>query len=557
MILRMLLVLTLFIGAYAQAANKTKPVELNVHVGEEIRHLDPQVSSGIGSSHISINLFSGLFQYGPKSNLSTQDLVESYTKNEDASVWTFKLKDRDWVRYNAEKKAVEKVRKVTAHDFAYSWVRVVTPSVASEYAYMLYGIKNAEDFHTGKIKDPKAVGVKALDDKTFEVTLSGPMPTFREYLSHHSFAVVPKDLVSEKGAAWIKTPYCSGPFVFKEWRLKDRIIAVKNPFHPDVKKTNVDVINFVFIGVNSPRALLSFKAGEVDIDLSKPPVSAIPELKQKGLVKSNRAFGTYYLTINTTANSGNKALMNPLVRKALGLVIPRGNIVKFVTKSGETPTYALVPNALKDYKPQSMLASIFPGAEKVPSFKERHAKALAYLKEAGYENGKGIGTIRYMYNTSDVHKNIALLIAKVWKKALNVNVELENVEWKAYLQALTDKKYQVARRGWIGDYLDAINFLDMYLGTAGNNNTGFDNADYNKLITEARIQPNLEKRSRILEKAERLLMATASILPIYNYTETIMVQPYIQGPINPAPFHQHPLVYVNVDTSAREKMLKP
>jgi oligopeptide transport system substrate-binding protein len=522
-----------------KGANK---VVLNIQNGEEIRHLDPQLSTGIGSAHIAINLFSGLYEYHHKTGSPEKDLALSFTKNESSTEWTFKLKKgTSWVKY--ENGEVKKKRPVTAHDIVYSYRRMLSPELASEYAYMLYILKNGEKYNKGEIKDVSQLGVKAIDDYTVKLTLEGPVPSLISYLPHHSFHVVPQEPIEKFKEKWISKEniWTNGPFAFKNWKLKDKIVLVKNPHYPDAKDIQADEINFKFIGGYSTDAVRAFRAGKIDIDMMSPPTSEIGPLKRSGNLVAARQLGTYYIMVNTKK----EMLKDKRVRKALALVIDRKKIVKYIMKAGQQPTYSLVPNAFQGYGPQPLTST--------ESYEGKLKEAKKLMAEAGYPEGKGFPTVNYLYNTAETHQKVAVSVAKQWSNALGIKIKPLNQEWKVYLNSRKSFDYDLARAGWVADMEDPMNFLDMFVTDGGNNSTGFSHPQYDELIRKARIENDLNKRSKMLEQAEKILMSELPVIPLFTYTSLNLKQKYISG-FYANKLDQHSLKHVKIDTLKRKEL---
>ncbi|MBP9673570.1 MAG: peptide ABC transporter substrate-binding protein [Bacteriovoracaceae bacterium] len=540
-----LFLLLSFLFSFTSFSLSAKINELNVQVGEEIRHLDPQQSTGISSAHIHINLFVGLYSYDHKSAGPVAEMAESYTQNKSASVWTFKLKKNYFWVQNVNGVVVKK-RPVTAHDYVYSYQRILSPKLASEYGYMLYIIKNAELYNQGQIKDASQVGIKALDDYTLQFTLVGSVPSLLSYLPHHSFCAVPKEPIEKHGENWVakENIWTSGSFAFKDWELKNKITIIKNPFFPNTKENQIDLVNFKFIGTYSAEAVRSFRAGEIDIDFMAPPSSEISPLKKAGTLKIARQIAMYFVRLNTTR----KPFNDVRVRKALALVAPREEIVNYVMKAGQEPSYSLVPNTFKTYKPETFVDAKMP-------FPKRLELAKKLLAEAGYPEGKGFPKVNYVYNTAETHQKVAVVLSKAWKEHLGISVEPLNQEWKVYLASQSSMDFDTLRAGWVADYEDPMNFLDMFLSQSGNNRTGFKNKEYDKLIAQAQIEKNLEKRNKIMQQAEKIIMNEVPIIPLFTYTTLNLVQNYISG-FYANKLDQHQLRFVKIDMNKKENFLK-
>ena len=254
-----------------------------------------------------------------------------------------------------------------------------------------------------------------------------------------------------------------------------------------------------------------------------------------------RQLGTYFVRINLNTPGLEKAA----VRRALALTIPRKKIARYVLKGGQQPAWSFIPDSFKGYKPV-----VFASA-KVP-WKERVKEARRLLADAGYPGGKGLPEITYVYNTSETHKSIGVVLARNWQKELGIRVKPLNQEWKVYLKNQHMKNYEMQRSGWVADMDDPLNFAEMFITGGGNNNTGFSNKEYDRLITAARIEGDAGRRNELIAGAEKILMRELPVLPVVNYTSINMRQRYIKG-LYANKFDQHPLAPVKIDLEARRK----
>ena len=520
-------------------------VVLNTQVGEEVRYLDPQKSTGISSSHIAINLFSGLYEYGHKNGDPEPDLAKSVTPNKDFTEYTVELNPGNyWVQNKGGK--IVKQREITAEDVVYSYRRMLSPQLASEYSYMLFVIKNGKEFLEGKIKDPQMLGVKALSKYKVKITLEGSVPTFIKYLPHHTFHLVPREPIEKHGDQWIKAEniWTSAAFAFSEWKLKDRITVVKNPHFRDAKDVQVDKIHFRFIGTYSPEAVRAFRSGETDIDFQTPPSNDLKRLKRDGVLALSPQLGTYFFRINTTK----PPLDNPKIRRALALTIPRESLARYVFKGGQSPAYSMIPKAHSGYTPAPFLKNQGPNYNRIK-------EAQILLAEAGYPRGKGFPTFSLVYNTAELHKKVAVVVAKEWKKALGITVKPMNQEWRVYLNNGKSMNYDIMRAGWVADMDDPMNFANLFISNGGNNNTGFANKIYDDLINKAMVEGDFDKRNKIIREAETLLMAELPVLPVISYVSINLKHKYVSG-FYANKFDQHPLRYVKIDEALRKKQFK-
>ena len=276
---------------------------------------------------------------------------------------------------------------------------------------------------------------------------------------------------------------------------------------------------------DSTSASATYKAGDFDM-IDVVPTSEVEAGLANGSYTKFHNLGTYYLSINVTGENESdevkKALQNDKVRKALNLAIDRDSIVKNVTKGGEIPAYSFVPEGIS-------------GADGKDFTKKKYYKtsgdveeAKKLLAEAGYKDGEGFPTITLLYNQEGAHGDIMQAVADMWKKNLGINVSLSQQEWKVFQTTRTDKNYNIARDGWLGDYIDPMTFLDLYTSTSSLNNSGFSSSEYDKLIADAKSETDATKRDELLHQAEDMLMEDMPIIPLYYYTQIKGVKSYVK-----------------------------
>ena len=480
---------------------------------DEPQELDPHIVTGVPEHHILMALLEGLVLKDRFTLEPMPGVAESWIISEDAKVYTFTIRsDARWSNGDS----------VGADDFVWSWWRALLPALGNPYAYMLYPIKNAEAFSKGEITDFSQVGVKALDSSTLQVTLSNPTPYFLQLLDHQSMFPVHKATIekfgqpSDRGTLWTRAGNFvgNGAFVLKQWDLNKVIIVEKNTHYWDADKVQLKGIYF-YPTQNITTEERMFRAGQLhrteNVPLDK--VAVYRERNPEAL-KIEPYLGTYFYRINTRL----KHLSDVRVRRALSLAINREQLVNNVTKAGEIPAYSVTPPNTMGY------------TASVPQPRYDPARARDLLAQAGYPDGKGYPGIELLYNTNESHRKIAVAIQQMWKKELNVTVSLLNQDWKVYLDAVRNSNYQIARAGWIGDYVDPNSFLDMWLKDGGNNNTGWHNTEYDHLILH--VAPGAatrEERYKALRKAESLFLNDAPIIPIYTYVSAHLVHTSVKG----------------------------
>jgi oligopeptide transport system substrate-binding protein len=486
----------------------------------EPKSLDPALVTGVPEHRIVSNLFEGLAVNDPKDLSPQPGMARSWSISRDGLVYTFTLRDATWTDG----------RKVTAHDFVYAWERVLDPKTGAEYAYQLYYLKNGEEYNKGKLTDFGQVGVKALDDKTLQVTLRAPTPYFLFLTTFYTLYPVPRWAVEAHGRDWVKPGkiVSNGAFRLAAWVPQRELVLEKNPTHWDAGAVRLQRVVFLPTDdVNT--AYKQFLAGDSDWVPSVPPAQ-IESARQRPEYYVTPYLGTYYFRFNVTRPPVNDAR----VRKALSMAVDREALTKFVTKAGEIPASSFVPVNMPGYE----------GIRGLP-FDPGAAKKL--LAEAGYPDGKGFPKTELLYNTSELHRVVTQAIQQMWREQLGVQIDLVNVEWKVYLDQQRKRDYQISRAGWIGDYVDPNTFLDMWVTGGGNNQTGWSSKRYDDLIARAGRVLDPRERMTLFNEAERLLVLDeAPILPLYTYVNKGMLSRKVKG-WHPNILDQHPLKHVSVE----------
>ncbi len=489
----------------------TRDQVLHVGNGTEPQELDPHVVTGVSEHHLIIALNEGLVSRDPV-DLSIQPAVaDRWQISADMKTYTFTLRaDARW----------SNGQPLTAQDFVDSWRRALSPGLAYAYAYNLYALKNAERFNLGEITDFTQVGARAVDDRTLLVELERPVPYFLQLLDHYSYFPVPLDIIRQygpadaRGTAWTRPGrhVGNGAYVLTEWQMNRVIIVKKNPHYWDRERVAIQEIRFYPID-NQTTEEHMFRANQLHIT-STVPLERLPTYRKKTHtpLRINPYLGTYYYALNTRI----PVLEDKRIRRALGMSIDRRSIVAQITRGGQLPAYNFTPPDTNGYT-----------AEATMPYDITAAKEL--LVEAGYPDGAGFPPLTILYNTSDAHRKIAIAIQAMWKQALNIEVTLENQEWKVYLDTTDSGDYDIARAAWIGDYLDPNTFLDMFTSENGNNRTGWSNTDYDALIKAAANTVEQQQRFAYFQQAEAILMQEAPIIPIYTYTRQMLIHADVKG----------------------------
>ena len=480
--------------------------------GTEPASLDPHIATGVPEHHIMSSVMEGLVLKDRKSLEPRPGVAESWTISDDGRIYTFKL--RDDARWSNGDPHI-------ANDYVWSWWRALQPALGNQYAYMLFPIKNAKRYYDRETEDFGDVGVKALDQRTLQVSLTNPTPYFLQLLDHYSLFPVHQATIEkfgnadQRGTRWSYEGnlVSNGPFKLDEWKINRHITVTRNLHYWD--NDNVALNGIVFKPVeNTVTEERMFRAGQLHVT-SNVPADKISTYRKSNSTELKIApyLGTYFYRLNIKTPQ----LQDRRVRRALGMAIDREKLVENITKGGQIPAYTMTPPGTMGYYPTSTLA-----------FDPEGAKNL--LSEAGYPNGEGFPAIEILYNTNEGHRKIAVALQEMWKDYLNIDIKLLNQEWKVYLATESAGDYQMSRGGWIGDYVDPNNFLDMFLCGGGNNRTGWCNEEYDRLILEvAPSQSSHEERLAVFQQAETMLLDDMPIIPVYTYTSVKLVDSSVEN----------------------------
>ncbi len=398
--------------------------------GSEPKSIDPHLVTGVTENQIIQTMVEGLIAYHPDNDtVPYPGVAQSWESNDDFTVWTFKLRDNaKWSNGDP----------VVASDFVYSWERILSPALGAEYAEMLYVIDNAAAFHQGEISDFSAVGVKALDDYTLQVTLEGSTPHFLSMLKHYSFYPVNPKVVEEFGgmtnrqSGWstVENFVGNGPFQITAWNTNDFLEVERNPYYWDADNVGLNGIRFLPIeNLNTEHT--AFQGGRLHVTY-EVPADRIPRLRDANdpALRIDPYLGSYFYRVNVTREPFN----DPRVREALSLAIDRNLIVERVSQGGQTPATGFVPGGISGYPTSDAIA-----------FDPERAKQL--LAEAGYPGGEGFPQAEILINTSENHRKIAEAIQAMWRDTLGVEIGIFNQEWKVYLDSQSSLNYDVSRSG--------------------------------------------------------------------------------------------------------------
>jgi len=480
--------------------------------------IDPTLATGQPDGRVAAALFEGLTRVDPRTSTAIPGLAERWQISRDGTVYTF------YLRSNLVWSTGE---PLTADDVVYSWRRAVNPETASQYAAQLFFIKNAEAISTKAIEDPAKLGVQALNPHTVRVELIGPTPFFIDQCAFRTLCVVPRHWIEKHGDQWIRTQPVptSGAYTLVDWRIQEKIRVRRNPRYWDAANVRSELVDF--LPIESPTASLNlYETGQADIVIDKQiiPAELMDILRNRADCHVFDYLATYFFRFNVTR----PPFSDPRVRRALSLCIDRQRIVDRIVHIG-APASGLVPPQTANYT-----------APNLPDRDPELARKL--LAQAGYPEGKGFRTIEYHFNTSELHKQVAIELREMCKRELGITLELKQTEWKVYLADQNALNFDLTRSSWIGDYNDPNTFLDLFMSNNGNNRTGWKNARYDELMRTGNAQPDRQRRAEILGEAEKLLVADeAPIVPIFFYKGVMLFDTNKVGGIWGNILDEHPV----------------
>jgi oligopeptide transport system substrate-binding protein len=404
-------------------------------------------------------------------------------------------------------------QKVRAQDFEYSWKRLLNPKTASEYAYTLFDIVNAQEYHEGKVTDPGAIGVRAQDDVTLAVELRHPASYFLAITTFEVTFPQRQDIVEKFESRWTDPGniVTNGAFLLSAWKHEDQIELRANPNFfrgkPAMERVTLYMIN------EKTTALAMYEQGQLDfIDNDSIPILEKSKVANKRGFKHVPQLRGYYYGFITDK----KPFNDPRVRKAFIMAVDR-KVFPTILHGGE--------QAAPSWIPPGMLAH---NAKIGLPFNPPEARRL--LREAGYPDGKGFPSVTLAYNTEEDHKMVAEAVQGMWERNLGVVVALDNQEWKVYLKKLQNDPPNIFRLGWGADYPDPDNFMKLFTATSGNNLTHWKNPRYDQLLDQAARELDPNKRIKLYDEAQKILCETdLPIMPLFWTAESTLLNPRFTG----------------------------
>lgn len=512
----------LFVTAFA-GCGKKKADGITVQIGPNPETLDPALNSAVDGGNMLITLFETLLIID-QDNKVQPGQAEKYEVSPDGLTWTFTM--RDGLKWSDG-------TELNAKDFEYTFKRIADTNVAAQYAEtvigMIEGYKDAIDS-----KNPEKLNVKASDDgKTLTIKLAYPCSYFDKIVAFGTMSPVQKATVEKNGDSWATKPetyVCNGPYTITEWTPSEKIVCKKNENYKggwDSSKIVNDKLTFLLLE-DSSASYTAYTGGTAQL-IKDVPTEEIPTLKKdkKDEFNVDPILGTYYLSMNL-----NKApFNNKNVRKALSLAIDRDYVANTVMQGTYTPAYNYVGTGVDDVDPGKFLenSKAANGGKTYISedYKANLEEAKKALAEAGYPEGKGFPTITYSTNDTGYHKAVAEYLQQVYKD-LGITMNIDIVDWSSFTPKRRAGEYEMARNGWIMDYNDASNMIELFTSTNGNNDGKYNNPAFDKAMNDSKVADKTAHFAA-LHEAEKIVSEDYGFIPVAYYNDFWLQSTSLKG----------------------------
>jgi len=495
-----------------QPAEPAKEVVFNWNIGADPKTIDPVLNGASDGGDVINQTFEGLTR--EKSGTVYPGIAESWDVSEDGLTVTFHLRESKWSDGSP----------LTAHDFVYSWKRGMDPATASEYAWIWEYTNIVGAFEAVNGASLDEVGVTALDDYTLEVKLITPTDYIISLLSFYHFMPTKQSAV-EAGAdgAWAKDPanaVSNGPFKLTSYKIGEGLTLVKNEHYWNAAEVKIDRIEGKFIDEQAT-AYQAYQAGQLHLLPDVPPAEIPTLMAESSDFYVFPLLGTYYYNFNMDL----PIFKDVRVRKALNLAVDR-ELITETMGSGQIPAAGFVPPGFLDHEGNDFFEK--SGTYGIATDNSKVAEAQALLAEAGFPGGAGFPEFTIMYNTSAGHQQVAELVQEMLKTNLGINTKLENQEWAVFQDTRKEGDYELARGGWLTDFMDPMGLLAIFTSENAYNDPNFKNAEYDRLLSLAAKTRGAE-HFEALYAAQEILMSELPIIPIYHYTDVVLASPKLQG----------------------------
>jgi dipeptide transport system substrate-binding protein len=492
---------------------------LRLNNGQEPTSLDPPEGFDSVSWVMVNNLMEGLTRLD-ENHQPQAAMAENWDVSEDGKVYTFHLRDdAKWSNGDS----------VTANDFVYAWKHMLDPEQAYQPAFLAYVIEGAEAYNSGE-GGADDVAIKAVDDKTLEITLTAPTGYFLNLLTNPAFFPV-NEKVAQDNPEWFaeaESYVSNGPFKIDSWSHDKELIMAKNPEYWDAATVKIDQVNWAMVADTNTEYQM-YQSG--DLDRSSIPADNAKELMSSEELVTEVQAGDQFLRFNVQK----EPFTNEKVRKAFAMAMNRDDIVEFIRGIGEQPARGFVPYGFEtpsggDFREEN--------GDLVQDDPEEAKKLLAEgMEEEGWEE---LPAVTLTYGTNTANERLAEGIQSMLTDNLGVDVELQTVESSVFSEEQTQLVYQLFRGSFLADYGDPVNFLESFTTESSSNRTGWSNEAYDKLIADSKIESDEAKRFDMLMEAEKILMDEMPIIPLHFYQHVYLQKPNVKNIV------MHPVGYLEL-----------
>ena len=517
-------------SAAGSSTGSVSTAGFTVQYGSNPETLDPALNSAVDGGNTIITVFETLLIIN-ENNEAVPGQAESWTTSEDGLTWTFTM--RDGLKWSDG-------TDLTAKDFEYSFKRMADPDTAAPYAEtclgMIDGFEEAAGFPDADgnpTVEPNldALNVKASDDgKTLTIVLAYPCSYFDKIVAFAAMSPVQKATVEANGDAWCTSPdtyVCNGPFMITEWTPSERIVLTKNPNYVggwDSSKIVSESITLLLLE-DSSASFAAYNSGEAQL-IKDVPTDEIPSLTKAedgGDFYVDTILGTYYVSLNLKRD----AFKDAKVRRALSLAIDRDYVANTIMQGTYSAASNIVGPGIVDENGY-FYANANGGSPYIADDYEANlAEAKKLLEEAGYPNGEGYPTIEYSTNDAGYHVPLAEYLQQAWGD-LGITLTINKMEWSSFTAARRAGEYDVARNGWVMDYNDPSNMIELFTTTNGNNDGKYSNPEFDAAVEASKVADKSVHFQK-LHEAEDILMADAACIPVAYYNDFWLQSPSLKG----------------------------
>lgn len=482
--------------------------------------INPLTSSTTEGSELLGCMYEGLVRQNAEGQiLPGSGLAEKWDISEDGKVYTFTLRDATWSDGSP----------ITADQFVYAWEKVLNPATASQYSYMLYVIENAEAYNTGELTDFTQVGVKALDDKTLEVTLTAPTDYFLEMLVIPQYGALPVNYVEDCGSEmYLDTDHMvfNGPFICTEWIPDVSMTFVKNDKYWDADSVKLAGIQYNFV-MDTNTVINLYETDELDVMFVQPEF----------LDNYRSAPGFVSITEPVTEyikfNFNNRFFANENIRRAFSMSLDRVTYINSFLRTGSTPAYAYIPDSIHGPNGTGfrqaygdLYYDIGTNPDALQEAKDLLAKGLEEVGATFEEFNNGLSLV---IGEGDLNLKTAQVLQEYWKNNLGIDLEVRSMRYALRREAYTSNNYTIGKEGWGADYNDAQSFLELFESNSPYNDCGYTNPEFDRVMEEAKNSTG-DERLKLLQDAEKILVQDdAAIAPTFFQTRSWVSKDNVGG----------------------------